>query len=167
MADGVEHVVYYAPHHKTDRRRDSIVYRIPAGILTDLLLLHLQHGHSVLEERVGRQPYLFMSGWGQQFSDATFCQYWYVLLNGNWLPGLRAFTPAFAPSKGRNIYVEHVTSVTGFAPESWEAQVRQMGRQDIVCAYVLVCGVCIHACMQLTCMRTCVGCVCMLGTMLH
>lgn len=123
LEDGTEHVVYHAPHHKTDRRRDSIVYRIPDGVLTEFLLLHLQQGHKALEQELGRQPACFMSGYGQQFSDPTFCQVWYVILAGKWLPGLRRFNPAFAPSKGRNIYVEHVTSVTGFAPETWEPQV--------------------------------------------
>lgn len=121
--DGIEQVVYHAPHHKTDRRRDSIVYRIPEGVLAELLLLYLKQGHAAMEQHLGRQPCLFMSGWGHQFSDATFCQYWYIVLGGRWLPDFKCFTPHFAPSKGRNIYVEHVTGVTGFAPETWEAQV--------------------------------------------
>lgn len=121
--DGNEHVIYHAPHHKTDRRRDSIVYRIPDGVLTDFLLLHIKQGHPAMEQQLGRQPLLFMSGWGQPFNDATFCQSWYIVLGGKWLPGLQSFTPHFAPSKGRNIYVEHVTGVTGFAPDTWEAQV--------------------------------------------
>lgn len=132
LVDGIEHVVYHAPHHKTDRKRDSIVYRIPDGVLTELLLLHVNHGHSVLERELGRQPACFMSGCGQQFNDATFCQSWYVVLGGKWMPGLRCFGPPFAPSKGRNIYVEHVTGVTGFAPETWEAQVITIDAHHLV-----------------------------------
>lgn len=112
-AEGASRAIYIAPHHKCDRIRDSIVYTIPFGPLTDLLLIHIDHGHAALEERLGPQPHLFFTRAGKPFSNATFTQYWSMVLDGHWLDGLGAFRPKFPPSQGRNIFCEYVTSITG------------------------------------------------------
>ena len=113
-----------------DRTRASIVYTLPTGQLHDMLMVYLKHGHAALESRLGRQPSMFMSRLGQPFSNATFCQFWHVLLDGNWLPSLDRFVPKFPPSKGRNMYVEHVTGLTGFAPNEWRGQATAMGNSS-------------------------------------
>ena len=140
--EGKEQVVYISPHHKNDRRTPiAIEYTIPEGPLRDMLLLYISKGHEALVGGLCKgnvQPYMFMSGYGFHFNDATFGHWWTMVLDGKWLPGLGSF-PKFCPRLGRNIYVEHVTSTTGYAPDEWEAPARAMGNSSRTwCAHYAV-----------------------------
>lgn len=130
VEDGKRRVEYIAPHHKNERRSlGAIRFMIPAGDLTDLLLLHITKGHQVLckMHRVS-QPKLFMTNSGMDFMSckSMFNYFWYTALIGTWCPDHKSLS-AFTPSSGRTMYVEHVTSLTGYQPELWEGPARCMG----------------------------------------
>ena len=100
---GGHHVVnYIAPHHKNDRRGKNqvLTYDLPAGPLSDLMLIHIREGHGVLTRAYKhRQPHLFMSGTGLAFSDCLFTQWWHAFYHNSNGP-----MPYFPPSKGRTLF---------------------------------------------------------------
>lgn len=123
---GGEVVTYIAPHHKNDRRGSNqvLTYDLPAGPLTELMLMHIKEGHGVLIRAYKhRQPHLFMSGSGLSFSDCLFAQWWH-----NFYHNTKGPLPYFPPSKGRTLFVESFISSTGHQPqESWEGAAMAMG----------------------------------------
>ncbi len=126
-AGGEEVVVrYIAPHHKNDRRGSNQVlsYDLPAGPLTQLMLIHIREGHGVMTHTYKHaQPHLFMSGSGMAFTDVMFANWWHGFYHSHKGP-----LPYFPPSKGRTLYVENFIASTGHQPqESWEGAALAMG----------------------------------------
>lgn len=122
--------MYYGVHHKNDRRTAPITYTLPEGPLKDFMLLHISQGHKILRDASQeRQPCLFMTSKGASFMSfkAALNYAWEKITGAKWCPGLPQWTVPFAPSKGRTIYVEHITSATGYAPDEWEGPARAMG----------------------------------------
>ena len=104
----------------------AIKYKLPAGILTDFMLHHINTGHAALGRSA--QSRLFTSNTGKDFvtKKATFNYFWDTVLSGKWCPMLPAWQP-FKPSLGRTMFVEHVTSQTGYQPDLWDGPARCMG----------------------------------------
>lgn len=133
--EGEDQVIYRGVHHKNSTRRGqmSIEYVIPEGPLRDGLLVYIKKGHASLIKELCEgemQPYLFMTAEGNAFGDDVFTQWWGMVLNAKWCPGLPRYRPYFPPSTGRNLYVEYVTACTGYAPDEWEAPARAMGNSS-------------------------------------
>lgn len=103
---------------------------LPEGDLTELAMLHITKGHAIMCNKVGvSQPHLFMTSSGSSFvaSKAALNYWWGTALGGRWCHKLPQWTPQFAPSKGRTMYVEHVTALTGNTPAEWDGAAQCMG----------------------------------------
>ena len=128
---GKQHVVYIAPHHKTERKTFGVIkIVIPDGDLAELAMLHITKGHAAMCIKVKHpQPNLFMTSKGLSLmgSKAAFNYCWDGILKGKWCPGLPAWENVFPPSTGRTMYVEHVTALTGNKPNEWDGQAMCMG----------------------------------------
>lgn len=123
-----DRIRYVAPHHKTERRQGGrvLTYLVPEGPLTQLMLIHIKEGHTVLCDSVGKeQPLLFMTRAGNAYDDVTFPQWWGKLFDGPWGPPTDV--TYFPPNKGRTLFVEHYMATTGNHPEEWEGAAYAMG----------------------------------------
>lgn len=67
---------YVAPHHKNEGRTKAkaICVTIPKGVLSDLTFLHITKGQPILTRSSSKhnRRYLFVSKYGNGFSDSTF-----------------------------------------------------------------------------------------------
>ena len=88
---GKQHVVYIAPHHKTERKTFGVIkIVIPDGDLAELAMLHITKGHAVMCIKVEHpQPNLFMTSKGLSLmgSKAAFNYCWDGILKGKWCQG--------------------------------------------------------------------------------
>ena len=66
---------------------------------------------------------MFVSRGGTAFGDATFSQYWTMIMDKVDTMG----QPHFPPSKARTMYVEHITSETGLPATMWDGVAAVMG----------------------------------------
>jgi hypothetical protein len=121
-------VVLHINHGKTDKHGNftPLDITIPRGPLSFLLLAHITAGQEVLVGGDINDPYrimpLFLSGGGNAFSDATFCQWWKALLKRS-----APHIPHFAPTLARTSFVENYTSEYGLRPEMWDGAAAIMG----------------------------------------
>lgn len=71
----------------------------------------------VLSQHTGKRPInLFVSRQATAFSDATFSQYWTMVMSKVDTRGQEHFPP----SKARTMYVERITADTGLPPDMWD-----------------------------------------------
>jgi hypothetical protein len=102
-------------------------YTFPRGVLTRLLMAHIQEGQRIMTKRHGRVHSLFVSGHGHPFTSASnFSQYWSTLIRQHAPKSQRKLTAQLA----RTMYLEHFTSVHGSQPmDIWEGCAVIMGNR--------------------------------------
>lgn len=119
-------IVMHIHHGKTDKHGNftPLDFVLPRGTLGMLLLAHITAGQHVIatDDDRYRITYLFLSGGGNHFSDATFCQWWASLLKRT-APDIEHFPPSLA----RTSFVEDYTSKWGVPPEMWDGAATIMG----------------------------------------
>jgi hypothetical protein len=112
-----------AVHHKTSENKGiaPIEYTIPPGLLTDVLLAHIQHGQPFLTELLPKKNIMmFNSNAGNPFNDQTFNHYWEGLMG-------RSGQQYFPPSLARTVFVDRYTGANGMDPELFEGAAACMG----------------------------------------
>lgn len=106
------------------RRRggnEPLTYTFPDGPLVKAFLAHINAGHALLTQRNQGLTTLFVSRWGNRFSNATFCHFWKTLMSQV------AKQEYFPPSTLRTMFVEEYTSAHGSEPEMWDGCAAIMG----------------------------------------
>jgi hypothetical protein len=118
-------VVFTAPHHKNSNRGfGPIEHVLPAGILTELLRVHIAVGHQMLTQETGvTTKRLFVSRKGQEFNNSTFTQFWGTIVKASHVPGLQYFPPSAA----RNAFVVEYMGSNGMEPDMWDGAAAVMG----------------------------------------
>jgi hypothetical protein len=111
----------WARHHKNDRRGFGVIKATyPLGKLTDLLLIHINEGHALLNTK--DQPYMFLTGSGHGFKDSTFCHYWNALVART---GGAALPSSFAATALRTVFADEYARE--MPPNTWEGAATLMG----------------------------------------
>lgn len=123
----VQQVTIFAPHHKnTHRGFPAIEVTLPKGLLTDLLVIHIKEGHTLLTKGK-EQPMLFVTpSSGQPFSKSTICQYWSSLMDRTVHNEFQSCTITAL----RTAFVEGYTGAYGMPAEEWEGAANIMGNSS-------------------------------------
>ena len=101
-------------------------YSFPDGPLVKMLLAHIKQGHRILTQSSGKKMVrLFVSKYGNEFSNVTFTHFWTSLMTGGQVDTHgQAY---FAPSVARTMFIEEWTASHGEEPETWDGCADIMG----------------------------------------
>jgi len=115
MKDGCQRVRFIMPHHKnTTKGSKTILFMIPTGSLTDLLLAHINGGRQKLMASRDDVSSMFVSHGRQRFSDQTLSRYFKNRILQD------APFATFTPMLARRIFVEAYCGACGPEPEMWD-----------------------------------------------
>jgi hypothetical protein len=107
----------------------NLKLQLPPGDFTDLLLVHIRVGHSILQlESCNPSPYLFNSDKGQNMAERNcdFTAAWGKIMKR--CPVAKAMAiPYFPPSKARTSFVQGYRGGMGVDPKMWDGAAACMG----------------------------------------